>query len=74
MNWEDTVLSDERIEEIARSRERIKWQEYGKDIAEAQAEASFKAGVRVVVDWVEKHKKQRIPNYQKEEWGIKEVT
>ena len=68
MNWEETVIT------VASGQRSGKLQATLKEALAAQAEASFKAGVQTVVDWVEQHKKQRIPNYQKEEWGIKEVT
>ena len=39
-------------------------------IANAQAEISFKAGMRVVIEWMERTKKGKVPKYQLKEWGL----
>ena len=65
MKWEDTVLSGDRMSacyEIDANKE-LSGNEWGEarraidlEIAKAQAEASFKAGIREVVEWVEDNK------------------
>jgi len=79
MNWEDTVLD-------AKSQRRL-WDEmeyYGiaaglNEVAEAQAEASFKAGIREVVEWLKDN--NAWPDHILDEWkaflkekGIEEVN
>ena len=49
MDWEDTVMSDEQLTKITYSRIPGRY----KEVAQAQAEISVKAGIREVMEWVE---------------------
>ena len=50
MNWRDTVLSDDVLGSIVQSHSELFEVSM---VAQNQAEASFKAGQRSVVEWVE---------------------
>ena len=46
-------------------------------IAEAclhQDEASYKAGIREVVEWIERARRQKVPKYQLKKWGLNEAV
>lgn len=62
MKAKDTIMTDEQIAEVldVYSEFDITWVEpeetKANRICKAQAEISFKAGIREVVDWLEEHK------------------
>jgi len=89
MNWKETVLSQERIHYFAIScyEADLSAAEALMTVAEAQAEASFRAGIREVVGWIEQNKLYALvpcpqelvimwDNWQAKlmEWHVKEVT
>ena len=52
-NWKDTVMSDEDLQSIEELElYHFKSKKLEKAIAQAQAEISFKAGIKEVVEWI----------------------
>ncbi|KKM04220.1 hypothetical protein LCGC14_1766460 [marine sediment metagenome] len=60
-NWEDTVMKPEKIRAVigriynTKPSSQIPIRKQDTPLLEAQAEISFKAGMREVVEWVNKH-------------------
>ena len=93
MSWEETVLSDEQIFELVASKESkellkkfpgtAKVCDVYRAIVLAAAKVAYEAGIREVVEWIEKEVVKLGKPYpmlfpltqwqsQKKEWGIKE--
>ncbi len=69
MNWQDTVLNERDLLKLCISFPQ------SMDVAKtcalnAQAKVSYEVGIREVVEWLERARKQKVPKYQLEEWGI----
>ena len=75
-NWKDTVMSDEDLQSIEELElYHFKSKKLEKAIAQAQAEISFKAGIKEVVEWlVDNDFVDELPwdtwSAKLKEWGI----
>ena len=79
MKWEDTVMDDIAIQSLE-GRCNLPSTDYDRQVVRTQAEISFKAGIKEVVEWIDSQwKNYPVSNfviaheawhYKLKEWGI----
>lgn len=77
MKASDTIMSKSQVANIMMLSERVGYKK-GIDVAEEQAEITFKAVIEEVVEWVENNAEPIVPmsidyrkwHAQKKKWGI----
>ena len=75
--WEDTVMTSGELADICNSVDHFEQGLLAVKVSNAQAEISFKAGIREVVEFVDNNFWKRAVSYEewqavKQRWGIDE--